>query len=478
MKNNKLIGLFQTFSSSDFFLFRKFLCSPFFNENEELINLFDHLKTIGFQKEETEKKDHKLGIWKAIFPKKKYDDIRLRRMFSDLLQLAFDYLAHQQFRVNPAAKKVFLLRSLSHSKLEKHFAGAVRQTQKELAKTGLTDADFHYLSYMLERRQHEWQENVPRKSVDFKYLEKADHHLDCYYLSRKLEHYSDTLNYQDLFESSAQINLPPQFFEYLKRPDFQNELVVRAWHLVVLMNENPEAEDYFLHLKNLVEEQGRKLDKNTLKSLLIHLMNYCIFTKIHKNRPDYNGELLSLYKTALDKEIIIENGELPLAHYKNIIAISVHLKDFEWVEEFIQTYTSFLPPADRENAVYYNLAKVYFQQKKHEAVIEQLRSVEYQNVEYAIGSRLMLLQTYFELEEVTPLDSLLDSFKIYLRRSQHITKDTKQRCLNVIRFTKKLTQLAPYDKVKREKLHEQISNCKNVGLKPWLLEKCLPNKNP
>lgn len=471
MKNNKLIALLRTFSSNDFFHFRKYIDSPFFNENEELVRLFDLLQEEKYLNEQTENGDERLGIWKKLFPQKPYDDTRYRRLFSDLLRLAMDFLAYQQYQQNPASNRVLLLRALTGTRLEKHFAGVVRQTNRELKNSGYRDADHHYLSYMLQRRQHEQLEHISQKSTSFEFLEKADFHLDCYYLAKKLEHYSDTLGYQDMTANTANIHLFPDLLNYLRGTPYLNEPAVKAWYLVISMMLDREEESYFLQLKALLREQGQLFQKQARKTLFIHLMNYCIYSKIHNDRPEYYTELLSLYQTALDKEIIFENGELDLRHYKNIITISLHVKEFSWVEDFIQNYTHLLPKTDQENALNYNLANVYFHKGEYEKVIEQLREVEYQTIEYALGSKLLLLRTYFELDEDQALDSLVDSFRIYLRRNRLISKDEKQRHLNLLRFTRKLATLAPYDQAGKEKLRLQIEKCKALAAKKWLLGK-------
>ena len=83
----------------------------------------------------------------------------------------------------------------------------------------------------------------------------------------------------------------------------------------------------------------------------------------------------------------------------------------------------------------------------------------------------MLLKTYFELKEQRPMDSLIDSFRIYLRRNKLISKNVRQQYMNSLRFTKKLANVAPYDKKGLQKVKEQIENCKALAAKKWLLEK-------
>ena len=471
MQNNKLISLLQTFSSYDLIRFRKYIISPFFNEIQELVLLFDALKPTISPSSKTASASDKLGLWSNIFSKKPYDDTRFRRICSDLLRLAMDFLSYNEYAKSTGSAQIYLLDAMTGTPLKKHFDGTVRQMEKTLDGAGYRDADYHYFTYYLNRKQQEQQEHFANKSALFEHLKKASYHLDCYYLSKKLEQYTDSLGYKDMLSDAVEIRLFPGILDHVKNSPYLEEPSVKAWYLIILMRLNPDNEDYFFHLKKLVENEGDCFKIKELHTFFIHLMNYCIYTKINKDRPDYYSELFSLYEIALDKEIIFTNGQLSPHHYKNIITISLRLNKFDWVEEFIQEFTHQLPESDKENAYNYNLANVYFSKKEYEKVIEQLREVEYQNITYALGSKLLLLRTYYELKEDTALNSLIDSFRIYLRRNREITTAVKQQYMNTLRFTKKLASLAHYDEKAINKITEKIESCKALVLKDWLLGK-------
>ncbi|MEO1260260.1 MAG: hypothetical protein AAFZ15_15805 [Bacteroidota bacterium] len=471
MHTNKLITLLQTFSSHELVRFRKYLLSPFFNENEELVRLYEAVRPILSSNNKTEGKDDKLGVWAKMFPRKDFNDTRFRRLCSDLLRLAMDFLAYNNYVRHPGSTHRYLLDAMTGTPLKKHFNGAIRQMEKTLMAAGNRDADYHYLSYFMNRKLQEQQEHDPNKAALFDHLKKASYHLDCYYLSKKLEQYTDSLGYQDMLSEAEDIQLFPGLLEHVKNSHYLNEPAVKAWYLIVLMRLYPEQEDYFFQLKNLIENEGHCFPQKELHTFFIHLMNYCIYTKINQNRPDYYEELFYLYLISIEKEIIFINQQLNPHHYKNIITISLRLEKFEWVENFIQNYTHLLPESDKENAYNYNLANVYFSQGKYEKVIEQLREVEYQNITYALGSKLLLLRTYFELKEDTALSSLIDSFRIYLRRNREITTSVKQQYMNTLRFTKKIASIAPYDERSKDKIIEKINNSNALVLKNWLLEK-------
>lgn len=470
MISNKLTELLQTFSSTDKLRFHKYLSSPFFNEQKDLIALYE-LLTKGPPPGKTEKMGSKLGLWKMLFPSLPFDDVRYRRLHSDLLQLALDFIGYQQYRAHPVTPKIFLLHALAKTRLDKHFNGVARQAEADLEKSGHQDADFHYFRYMLQRRHHEHMEFSPGKDASFQYMEAADYHLDCYYLTKKLEHYCDMLGYQNIRSAAADIYLFPDFLTQVENSPYLKEPSVEAYYLVALMALHPDQEAYFFKLKALVEKQAEMFRKKELQTLFIHLMNFCIYTKINNGRIDYYKELFALYRIALRQEIIFDNGELDPHHYKNIITTSFYVREFAWAENFIQEFTPRLPKADQENALQYNLAQLYFHKGEFKQVIGQLREVEYQTLAYALGSKLLLLRTYFELGEEQALDSLIDSFNIYLRRNKFMSNENKKQYLNAVRFTKKMAAVAPYDKEAIRKIKSQIEACQAVAVKKWLLEK-------
>ena len=151
--------------------------------------------------------------------------------------------------------------------------------------------------------------------------------------------------------------------------------------------------------------------------------------------------------------------------------IGLRLGDFDWVKNFIFDYQHQLDEKYRENAVSFNLANLYFYQKEYGEVLKLLQTVEYEDPSYNLNSKAILIATYFELEEIDSLTSLLASFDIYLRRNKEIPENRKQHYLNLIRFTRSLMRLAPTETTELQKLRKKIDNTDGVVNKEWLLEK-------
>lgn len=470
MKNNKLITLLCTFSKIELTQFEKYLLSPFFNENKSLTQLFKYIQKHLLNQSVKTSLD-KPKIWEFLYKNKPYKDVQMRRLFSDLNQLANGFLAYQQYQKSPALESIFLMNSLQYSELEKQFAGAFRLANLQQKKSEKRNTDFHFHQFLIEKSYHEHIEFKGLKNLTFEHLEAADYQLDCFYIAQKLKHYCDALGYESFLSKKVDIHFFKGFLEYIEQSEFLKEPSIKVYKLVSEMLVTPENEEYFFELKSFLLVNKLVFQKDELTIFYTHLINYCIHKKIHIGKSSFFQNLFDIYKDAIKNEIIFIGDEINFNHYKNIITVGIQVREFDWVENFIQDFTKKLPESHRENALSYNLAQVYFSKKDYSMVIEQLREVEYENLIYTLNSKLMLLKTYYELNEITALDSLIDSFRIYLRRNRTISKDVRQQYMNVLRFMKKLSGLAPYDKAGLTKVTKEIHECKALAAKNWILEK-------
>jgi len=468
MLNSKLVSLLQTFSKYELNRFRKYLESPFFNENQQLLAFYDLLiPSLKSSEQTTISFPSKQEIWSTLFPKKDFQDVKYRRLSSDLTKHAYSFLALKRFKNAPLVEKTFLLEALNDSALTKQYERVSRSLLEQEVETGIRDTEYYYYHHLIFDNQYQFKAKL---RVDFlEDFQLADHHLDCYYFLSKLKNYCAELGNKNFMSIEQGIKVLPKLLTYLETESFLEIPSIKAYYLVAKMLQATDEDGYFFELKAFLFKEI-VFSKKDLNELFTHLMNYCV-VKINKGNADFYYQLFDLYKEALQKEAIIEKERLDFQHYKNIISIGLKVKEYHWVEQFIQDYTQFLSPDKRENALNHNLANVYFSQQKYAQVIEQLSTVNYKSHIYALGGKTILLKTYFELKEYQALDSLIDSFRIYIRRNKLISRAVQQQYLNMLRFVKKIVRVLPNDRNAINKIKEQVEKCKTLMAKKWILEK-------
>ena len=139
MISKKLISLLASFSRIELNRFKKYLNSPFFNENELLSRLFNTIVPFivsnEFNTQHFQNIPDKPFFWKKLYPNTPFDDAQMRRLSSELLKMAYGFLTHNSLKVDIIQEQIYLLSSLSQRKLNKHFNGVARQVDQLQAKT-------------------------------------------------------------------------------------------------------------------------------------------------------------------------------------------------------------------------------------------------------------------------------------------------------------------------------------------------------
>jgi hypothetical protein len=76
----------------------------------------------------------------------------------------------------------------------------------------------------------------------------------------------------------------------------------------------------------------------------------------------------------------------------------------------------------------------------------------------SLDPRSMLLRIYYEKNFLDALESLLDSFQIYIKRQKKLGYQG-ENYLNFIRFTRQLLRIVSNDTLALEKLKNEIEAC-------------------
>ena len=121
--SSKLLSLLKQFSKHELNGFKKFVNSPFHNEQEELSHLFAIIDRYfrSTEKEQQKTPLEKEKVWKEIFDAKSYQDVRMRRLCSDLIKLAYSFLSYNVYQKDNLSEDLNLLKALRERSLQKHF---------------------------------------------------------------------------------------------------------------------------------------------------------------------------------------------------------------------------------------------------------------------------------------------------------------------------------------------------------------------
>lgn len=470
MLSDKLLSLLSTFSKVERNRFRKYLLSPYLNDQPDATRLFDLL-------DETLRKDDALAtalskeqVWKTLYPGRKFDDAHLRRLTSDLNQLALRFMVAEARNADPLGEALELQKVLEKPPLKKHLAGAERQLHKLIEEPEAQSSEFLLARFKMHHHVFSRATKVVGTIGYGDKLAAADFHLECFYLLQKLQYYILWVQFSGVRATEKTVPLMSGFWEYLEDERFRDIPLLSIYRRIILCFTKADEVEHFHSLLTDLSKYSNQLSKEDLRECYHIAQNYCAL-KISKGRIEYYSQVFQVFKKMMQEDILLEGENLSEGMFKNIISASLGVGEFEWAEQFIEQYAIYLPANARENARSFNLAYLYFHQKKFDKVVQLLQGIEYRDIAYALGSKQMLLRTYYETNEFLVMDSLIDSFRIFIRRSKLMTKNLKREYNNLLNFLRVITSLNQYDRRGIALLKKKIAETQYLNSKKWLLEK-------
>lgn len=469
MRNSKLYSILEYFDKYEQNRLRKFLQSPYFNRNEALVGIFEQL--VGFINSGKEGDLEKEDIWSSINGKVKFDDVLFRKNCSDLLKLIESFLAQQVYEENPIHKANYLIEAVGKRKMEPLYNSTKKSAKRLSEKQLYHNGDFYLYQYQVERNFYDMITLEHDRTVK-RNVEAVLDNLDRFYLSEKLRYSCSVFSQTSMVSHEYKLLFIDEIIQHINKYGYKDVPPVAIYFQIYLTQIESDKTEHYFKLMKLLNEFGDNFPKNESEFIYTTALNYCV-RKLNQGSRKFLEEYFNVFVILLKKELLLVDGELSPWHFRNIVSIALRLGKFSWTEEFIHSYKVYLPKSMRDNAVSFNTAMLYFFQKKHDKVVELLQRVEYEEFTYNLNSKSMLLQTYYETDEIEPLYSIMDSFRTYLNRHKEFSANKRIHFTNLIKFTKKLTKIMPGDQKAIEKLKAEVTKAEEKGIASitWLKEK-------
>ncbi len=475
MLNSKLYFTLQNFSPRDRKRCRKLIASPYFNTHEGLLQLYDILIKQIEQEREKEASNTSLSrstLWNLLHADgRPFDDQLMRKYISNLGKLVERYLEQEAYEKYPLLRMAHLIESAADRRLLRLLPSVIKRAEKLSQNQSVISAQEDVFRHLIHKNHHDAVKHLAKAPtrVDF---EQMSSHLDAFYIAEKLKVHLIVSSRKYLARDESEIYFVDEIIQMLKEnlSRYKDFPAVLIYYQIYLALTESEKEEHYFHLKGLLEQYGAHFPESEAFDLYTYAINYCV-RKINQGERRFLREYFDLHKELLINRLIFEDDQLPVGHYRNLVLVGLRLGELEWTENFIHSYKKYLPANSRENTYTYNLALLYFYKKDYDQVIKLLLHVEYEDITLNLNAKVLLIQTYYEMDELDPLDSLTDSFRAYLQRHKEIAARRRRTFRNFIRFVKKLTRIIPRDKKQIEAFKNELDQTKEIVNRPWLVEK-------
>lgn len=462
MKESKLIAQLRMLNKEEFKRFYLFLQSPYFTRSKDVIQLFDLIRRYypSFESKHLEKE----LVFKKLFPKEEFSDIKLRNLQTKLSKVLESYLIQLEFEQDDFEKKKKLTQIYGKRNYYYAFRRETEQLLENLEATPFRDATYFYDKYSFLRALyfHEETHKYPKKLPSLKEIMEA---LNNFYAIERLYLGVDLKNREKIFSEKHDFN----FEDYAYVPPTDN-LIFQLYHQAYRMLDCQSKEDYIV-LKNSLLQQTEILKKETAEVIFYLLVNFA-----HQNsqsQPDfYLKELFQLNEYGLNTGIVMLNDTL----YLNTVSIAAANQEFTWARAFIEKYENTLDVTISESTRQLARSQIYFNEADYYNVIETLKDFNNQNILYVLNAKFIIFRSLYKLMEKDSsyfftFMAYADAFERFLNRKKVFNQQKKEKYLNLIRLVKKIIKLKENGKlITPDSLVQMVRNRASVAGFNWLMK--------
>lgn len=463
MLQTRLWKSINGFSAREMTGFGKFLQSPYFNQRNDLYQLFEAIKK-AIQKEKVLDKP---AVWAAVFPQIAFDEQKLRLLMTYLQRLLEQFIAVEsvsQDKIKVKLQTAAWYRSKGIGQLHKT---ALNDGVLKLEKNPLRNAEYFYHQFQVELEKYKIASHVaPDATTDF---QRVIDQFDVAFLSMKLRQSCELIVHDRIYRWGFDAGFLQQVFDYLQERDLISIPAIGIYYYCYQMLEKPEEETWFQSFKKELLINGHLFGKEEIHDLYILAINYCV-RRANDGFREYFVDIMDFYRKGLDQEYFLQNGLLSRFTYHNIVSAALQIDLTDWAESFTEEWTPYLEKRYRERMFSFNRAKIAYHRKDYDAAIPLLQRANYHDLLLNLGARTLLLKIYHELNEFELLYSHLDAFTAYIRRKSGLGYHRKNY-RNLIRYTNRLLSLNLADRAAVRQFKKEVEKAEILTEKAWLLSR-------
>jgi hypothetical protein len=465
MENSKVTEILKTFSGHDFNVFEKYLSSSYLNPYPGVLTLFLQLKDALLNGKDAPVKEK---IYKSSQQEKKYDDKHMRYLISFLTKYLEDFLTDKYLQKNPLQYLQLKQSALAERDCEKAYRFAHDEFHKLSATRSTLEPDYYYRQFTVAYQQLSYLSGKQKRKKILRF-DEVMHHLDVFYISKKLQLYCEMINAQNVLAAEYKALFMEEIKKEAGKNTFSNVPAINVYYYILLTLTDSDQEKYFEELKQLLVKHAEAFPARELNDLYQYLKNYCI-KKLNRGEAGYQQKLFEIYKMMLADKKLMKADYLSQWEYKNIVTLSLRLKENKWTRKFIENFNANLPPAARSNAYTYNTANWVFHEKDYNKALKLLQKVNFTDIYYQLDSRAILLKTYFETDDDESFFYQSGAFKTFLSRNKMISDYQRIIYRNFVKYATRLVRMGSNQK-KLSLIKNELEHLKEVADKNWLLEK-------
>lgn len=475
MHQSKLLELLRAIPGRQLARFRDFMDSPYFNRSAELLAFYDYIAVHApeFRHEALEKS----ALIARFNPGNPVTLKRLSYLMNQLLGLAEEFVAVEQFRQHAFELPLTLLNALNPALLPRQF-----KTAQEKAGAALEAMPFRNWAYYLEKFRlqtllHARSEGYQRQINPA--LQASSDALDEFYLVEKLRYCWAMTNFESVLNIRYDWNLGNWLLNYVEQARPVLNPTAMVYYTGIALVKYPDNPEHFHRHKALVREHEALFPEDERKFLYTGLLNYCTRRINRFNDTAFLAEYLEINQALLAAGMLFEDGQLSPWRFLNLVNVGLLSGQSSWVRDFIRDYSAKLPAEYTEDCRLTALGEYHYHLKEYGPAQKLLNQANHRDVLLSVTIRNLLTRIYYETGETELLLSFLEAYRVYLLRQELLNPQMKNQARQFVDFTRRLAKIDGPELHLLPKLLDELPPASEIYHRDWLVRQIeLKRKGP
>ncbi len=330
----------------------------------------------------------------------------------------------------------------------------------------MVNADYHQNTSDIQFEK--WQYDQVKSRFSNAEAKEIIHHYDIALISKKLMQAVTLGEQSSLISKNIDLGFIDPLESYILQCDLLVHPCISLYYYALKLIYHPDEAEWFEKFVQVLEENKSSFPQEEIRSLYFKAINYSI-RKFNNGDKEFGDRLLDYYRIALQEKYLLTNGYLSRITYRNLNTLAIRMDKFDEAEELSTIYVDSLRTEDKESAFSFNMANIYYAKKLYDKAIYALQKVDFDDDHLSnLFAKKLLMKVYFETNQERALDSHLDAMQVYITRKKIIGYH-KTTYTNIIKYTRKIMNINPYDKKSKLALAIKVRNEKLLPDRDWVL---------
>ena len=470
MKEIKLFEILSGISKEELAILGDFVRSKVFNSNQNVIRLYIYLKAnFGKINSGGISRDR---IYKAVFKKEDYNETKYWKLTSAFSAVLEKFLVYREFERDIFYRDNLLLENYRKRNLNKQYSILSREVSDKFRK------EFNRSMNYFVNRTHFHFQNISYFGYDpsdnsENDIENLFENLTMFFIMSTIVSISIISNFDNKFILKCKTDLWMfnQVLSYLyknRKRIKKNYPTVYIFFLILYSKLNPKKEDYYIELKKSVMKSASLFSGNFLRHILVNMLNYAV-QKLSEGEEKYLKEIVAINKIMSEKNLTFFGEYIQPEYFYSVVEHAAELNELEWIDEFMDKYNMYLREDFKDTIVNLSKSKIHFTKNEFEESLRYLLNVNNIKPYFYIAQKILLLQNYFEINDITAIKLVMETLNKYLKRRNDIPKEIETNCRKFILYFRKI--LKPRNENDVYTLTEMLNREKYFMNKHWLVNK-------